>query len=62
MKECYELWVGFRNYKGEIHSLTKIATFYHKNRAEEYLGFCEANADEGVEYVLLDLTASKESI
>lgn len=46
----YEVWMGFRNYKGEVYDVTKVAEFYSKTRAEEYVKFCKGTEDDTVVY------------
>lgn len=48
----YEIWMGFKNYKGEVYDVTKIAEFYSKARAEHYLELCKAEADDSEVYSL----------
>ena len=46
----YEVWMGFKNYKGHIYDDTKVAEFYSKTRAEEYVKFCKRTEDDTVVY------------
>ena len=48
----YEIWMGFKNYKGQVYDVTKIAEFYSKARAEHYLELCKAEADDSEVYSL----------
>ena len=50
----YEIWMGVKNYKGQVYdvTVTKIAEFYSKARAERYLELCKAEADDSEVYSL----------
>lgn len=50
----YEVWMGFRDYRGKVYDITKVAAFISKNRAEEYVTFCESTADDEVEYAIVE--------
>lgn len=41
----YEVWMGFKNYLGQVYEVTEIAEFNSRSRAEEYVEFCKASAD-----------------
>lgn len=42
--------MGFKNYKGEVYDVNRIAIFYSRTRAEEYVKFCESTADDTIIY------------
>ena len=46
----YEVWMGFKNYKGDVYDVTKVAEFYSEKRAEEYVEFCKTTEDDTVVY------------
>lgn len=41
----YEVWMGFKNYKGEVYDVTQVAIFFSKTRAEEYVRFCKTTGN-----------------
>lgn len=47
----YEVWMGFKNYLGQVYEVTKVAEFISKARADEYVEFCKMTTDEDVIYV-----------
>lgn len=48
----YEVWMGFKNYKGEVYEVTQIAEFKSRERAEQYVEFCKSDGDETVIYAI----------
>ena len=38
----YEVWMGFKNYKGDVYDVTKIAEFISEARARQYVDLCES--------------------
>lgn len=52
MKKRYEVWMGERNYRGELSWKECVAIFYGTSRAVEYLRFCyeQTFEEESIEY------------
>lgn len=42
----YEVWMGFKNYLGQVIEVTEVAEFISRNRAEQYVAFCKTIDDE----------------
>ena len=42
----YEVWMGFKNYLGEVYDVTLIAQFNSMQRAEQYKALCESDGDD----------------
>lgn len=42
----FEIWMGFKNFKGDVYDVSKIAEFYSKTRAEHYLDLCKSETDD----------------
>lgn len=49
-KEKYSVYLGFKNYRGDVVEEEKIAEFYHPYRAEKYVEFCKQNTDDTYSY------------
>lgn len=48
----YEVWMGFKNYLGEVYEVTEIAKFKSRTRAEQYIEFCKSDRDDTVIYAI----------
>ena len=45
----YEVWMGFRNYLGEVYDESKVAEFNSETRVRQYVAFCESDAEDDAE-------------
>ena len=52
MKLKYEVFMGFINHWGELTDITRIAAFCSRERAEEYIDFCDSSPEDMVKYVI----------
>lgn len=50
----YEVWIGFKNYRGDLYDLTRVASFCSRERAEEYLAFCDSTPDDITAYIIVE--------
>lgn len=45
-KEKYEVWIAFKDYRGELYDKEVIAVFFSKIRAMDYVKYCRNEVRE----------------